>query len=187
MGSTAVELARINRCNIGTIDIIETSTPTPNDNKQFQTSDAWKHDSDGFLDEWTKFKPLLSSKILIGYNYKSIASSEINALNAIKYNQYYMKQSRTEIESMKTELETFFNVISDRFGASSDSSHFAYSYHLRGSMHDNCKCYGPNEFDAVLKIMNLNELDFEEDKIKGSGRWRTYCNDDGYLIICAIA
>ena len=40
MGSTAVELARINRCNIGTIDIIETSTPTPNDNKQFKTSDA---------------------------------------------------------------------------------------------------------------------------------------------------
>ena len=104
-----------------------------------------------------------------------------------------MKQSGKEIDYMKTELEMFFSVISDWFKASTDSSHFKYTYHLRGSMHDNCKCFGPNEFDAVLKIMNLKDLDLDIDslytfkQIKGSGRWRAYCDDGGYLIICDVA
>ena len=85
---------------------------------------------------------------------------------------------------MKTELETFFNAISVRIEASSDSSHFAYSYYLRGSMHDNCKCYGPNEFDAVLKITNFNELEYDGGQIKGSGSWRAYSDHNGFLIIC---
>ena len=85
---------------------------------------------------------------------------------------------------MKNELEAFFNEISSKFELSPESSHFAYIYHLRGSMHDNCKCYGPNEFDAVLKIKNLNELFYNGYLIKGSARWSAYHHSNGELVIC---
>ena len=108
MGNTAVEQAHIYDCKREIIDIFAKPRPNLNHQNQLKTFDDSKYDSDGFLHDSTNSKPMLSSKIHVGHHSKSTASSKLNALRSIKYNQYYMKQSRKEIEHMETELEKFF-------------------------------------------------------------------------------
>ena len=56
---------------------------------------------------------------------------------------------------------------------SDGQSHMSFTYNLSGSMRDDCKCFGPIEFDAVLKINDVDDLEmsqlfYHQEKANGS-------------------
>ena len=141
------------------------------------------------LCEWTQFKQYTSSKIPFDWKPNTTPSVLSRAaLFSVKHNQYFMHKCYSEISHMKhaiASIRDLFSDISDRFSRCESLSHMTYDYTLRGSMSDNCKCFAPNEFDAVLTIRDLNGLNISKHVIEPSynSKWSAFCTSDGHLIV----
>ena len=141
---------------------------------------------------WTKFKTYISNKIIA--NRDSVRNAQdykTDALFAVKHNQHFMKACSSEISDMKNAIKNVFDEFSNNFLCSNSLSHMSFTYTLSGSMRDDCNCFGPNEFDAVLTIKEIDDLLFTDgwNYIRPASRskWKSLCNFDRNLIVVLAA